>query len=155
MSERVPRQQTRSTRRCGHDGRGDESADDRVGRARRDRRRNYPRRPRVVATRGNRDDGRGGQPLVSFGEDVSSGLLTALAFVVPVLGGAVLVLLVVVAVTGWRRLRGAAMSAELAGLTRGTLRTAPTVCRACVWSQSRRVGKEAFFPEPVPVPRRP
>jgi hypothetical protein len=59
-------------------------------------------RPAATATTGGV-----GNPVVSFGEDVSSGLLTALAFVVPVLAVAVLVLLVVGAVTGWRRLRGA------------------------------------------------
>ena len=33
------------------------------------------------------------------------------------------------------------MTAELTGLTRGTLRSAPTVCHACVWWQSR-TGKQ-------------
>jgi hypothetical protein len=33
------------------------------------------------------------------------------------------------------------MTAQLAGLTRGTLRSAPTVCHACVWWQSR-AGKQ-------------
>ena len=40
------------------------------------------------------------------------------------------------------------MTAELAGLTRGTLRSAPTVCHTCVWWQSRagkQVAKERWM----------
>jgi hypothetical protein len=40
------------------------------------------------------------------------------------------------------------MAAHLEGLTRGTLRTAPTVCHECVWWQSRadrRISKERWM----------
>ena len=46
-------------------------------------------------------------PVLSLGEDVASGLLTALAFVVPILAVALLVALLVALVVGWRRLRAA------------------------------------------------
>ena len=59
-------------------------------------------RPAATATTGGV-----GNPVVSLGEDVSSGLLTALAFLVPILAVALLLALVVGAIMGWRRLRGA------------------------------------------------
>jgi Domain of unknown function (DUF4126) len=46
-------------------------------------------------------------PLVSLGEDATSGLLTALAFVAPVLAFALLVALAVGLVLAWRRVRRA------------------------------------------------
>ena len=48
-----------------------------------------------------------GNPVLSFGEDLGSGVLTAFAFVLPLLAVLLLVLLAVALVRGWRRLRRA------------------------------------------------
>jgi len=46
-----------------------------------------------------------GNPILSFAEDVGSGVLTAIAFVLPALAFALLVALVVGLARGWRRIR--------------------------------------------------
>ena len=46
-----------------------------------------------------------GNPVLSFAEDVGSGLLTAIAFLVPLLAVLLLAALVVAFVAGWRRIR--------------------------------------------------
>ena len=46
-------------------------------------------------------------PFLSLGEDAASGLLTVLAFVVPVLAVALLIAIVASLVVMWRRLRAA------------------------------------------------
>lgn len=46
-------------------------------------------------------------PAVSFGEDVTAGVITALAFVVPVLAAALVLAVLVALVVVWRRLRRA------------------------------------------------
>jgi hypothetical protein len=48
-----------------------------------------------------------GNPVLSFAEDVVSALLTAIAFVLPLLAVVLLAALVVALARGWRRLRRA------------------------------------------------
>jgi NADH:ubiquinone oxidoreductase subunit 6 (subunit J) len=48
-----------------------------------------------------------GNPVLSFVEDVGAGLLTAIAFLLPVLAVVLLLALVAALLTGWRRLRRA------------------------------------------------
>lgn len=48
-----------------------------------------------------------GNPVLSFAEDVGSGVLTAIAFVVPALAAVLLVALAAALVAGWRRVRRA------------------------------------------------
>jgi hypothetical protein len=47
-----------------------------------------------------------GNPVLSFAEDLGSGLLTAIAFLLPLLAVLLVVALAVAIVAGWRRLRG-------------------------------------------------
>jgi hypothetical protein len=57
-------------------------------------------RPASTATTGGL-----GNPILSIGEDVGSGLLTAMAFLLPLIAGLLVVVLIAGLVAGWRRLR--------------------------------------------------
>jgi hypothetical protein len=57
-------------------------------------------RPASTATTGGL-----GNPILSFAEDVGSGLLTAIAFLLPVLAVLLVIGLVVLLLVGWRRVR--------------------------------------------------
>ena len=57
-------------------------------------------RPAATATTGGL-----GNPVVSLGEDASSGVLTALAFIAPIVAVLLLIALLVGAIVAWRRVR--------------------------------------------------